>query len=117
VSSSTPDDFEQCPQVRRWLDGSGYDRQPHERAAVLDSLRGFCDFTGQTPEELVAACLRSTSQGTAISAKGRRTMQAMIESYVASRGLRGREAVVVGNHVRGFLIHNGVFIQGPVSIA
>ncbi len=117
MSSSTPDDFDQCPQVRRWLRGSGYDSQPRERAAVLTSLRGFCDFTGQTPEELVAACLRSTSHGTAISAKGRRAMQAMIESYVASRGLQGREAVVVGNHVRGFLIHNGVFLQGPVSVS
>ncbi|HUZ56476.1 MAG TPA: hypothetical protein VMU94_28625 [Streptosporangiaceae bacterium] len=117
MSSSGADDIGQCPEVRRWLTGSGYDERPAERAGVLDSLRGFCEFAGQTPGELIAACLRSTSEGMAISGKGRRSMQAAIDEYVASRGLAGRDAIVVGNHVRGFLIHNGVFIQGPVSIS
>jgi hypothetical protein len=115
MPASPTDDFDNSLEVRRWLAGAGYDDRPADRAAVLDSLRGFCAFTGQTPAELVAACLRSTSEGTAISGRGRREMQARIESYVAGRGLRGRDAIVVGNHVRGFLIHNGVFIQGPVS--
>ena len=65
-----------------------------------------------TPEELVASCLRQTAAGTAISSKGRLRMQETIERYVAERGLAGREAIVVGNRVRGFLVHNGVFIQG-----
>jgi hypothetical protein len=108
------EEINRSPEVRRWLAGAGYDNRPADRAVVLDSLRGFCDFTGQRPAELVAACLRSTSEGTAISTKGRREMQARIDSYVQARGLRGRDAIVVGNHVRGFLVHNGVFIQGPV---
>lgn len=82
---------------------------------MLESICGFCNFTGKTPAELVAACLRSTGEGTAISTKGRRETQALIDTFVADRGLRGHGAIVIGNHVRGFLIHNGVFIQGPVS--
>jgi len=83
MSSSGADDIGQCPEVRRWLTGSGYDERPAERAGVLDSLRGFCEFAGQTPGELIAACLRSTSEGMAISGKGRRSMQAAIDEYVA----------------------------------
>jgi hypothetical protein len=41
-------------------------------------------------------------------------MQAAIEEFVASTGRVERDAVVAGNTLRGFLIHNGVFIQGPV---
>ncbi|MGH3303182.1 MAG: hypothetical protein ACRDOK_16175 [Streptosporangiaceae bacterium] len=107
----------QSPEVQRWLAAAGYDARPAERAQVLDSLSGFCRFAARTPAQLVAVCLRSTPEGTAISAKGRREMQGLIDRYVADRGLHGREAIVVGNHVRGFLVHNGVFIQGPVSIS
>jgi hypothetical protein len=110
-------DIEHSPEVQRWLSASGYEERPADRASVLDSLRGFCEFTGRTPAELVAACLRPTAQGTAISARGRREMQRAIDDYVRQRGLLGRDANVVGNHVRGFLVHNGVFIQGRVSIS
>jgi hypothetical protein len=104
--------------VQRWLDKAGYVNAPTaEQERLLDDLAGFCAYTDMTPEELVASCLRQTAAGTAISTKGRRTMQETIESYVADRGLAGREAIVVGNRVRGFLVHNGVFIQGRAAIA
>lgn len=41
-------------------------------------------------------------------------MQAAITGFVAGTGLTGRDAVAAGNTLRGMLIHNGVFIQGPV---
>jgi hypothetical protein len=110
-------DIEHCAEVRRWLGAAGYDDRPADRAAVLESVRGFCEFTGRTPAELIAACLRPTAQGTAISAKGRRDMEAAIDDYVRERGLVGREANVIGNHVRGFLVHNGVFMQGRASVS
>jgi len=110
-------DLEHCPEVQRWLAASGYADRPADHADVLDSLRRFCEFTGRTPGELVATCLRSTAQGTAISGKGRREMQAAIDDYVRHRGLHGRDANVVGNHIRGFLVHNGVFIQGRASVS
>ncbi len=110
-------DIEHYAEVRRWLTAAGYEDRPADRTGVLDSLRGFCEFTGRTPAELIAACLRPTAEGTAISAKGRREMQAAIDAYVRDRGLVGRDANVIGNHVRGFLVHNGVFLQGHASVS
>jgi hypothetical protein len=103
--------------VQRWLDKAGYASSGGpERDTLLGDLGGFCAFTGMAPEQLVDSCLRQTPAGTAISSKGRRRMQETIERYVAERGLSGREAIVVGNRVRGFLVHNGVFIQGRAAI-
>ena len=102
--------------VRRWFTSAGYDDDPpEEQDARLALLAGFCRHAGKSPDELVAGCLRTTKTGdTAISAKGRTAIQTAIEEFVAATGRTGREAVVAGNALRGFLIHNGVFIQGPV---
>ena len=103
--------------MERWLDKAGYGGLPRaEQDRLLEDLAGFCTATGKTPEQLVAGCLRQTDAGTAISTKGRRRMQEAIEQYVADRGLTGRDAIVVGNRIRGFLVHNGVFIQGRAAI-
>ena len=75
----------------------------------------FCRYEDTSPDDLVAGCLRTTKHGdTAISAKGRNAIQTAIDEFIASTGRTGRDAVVAGNALRGFLIHNGVFIQGPV---
>ena len=37
-----------------------------------------------------------------------------LEEFAAGQGWTGKEAVVNANLVRGFLIHNGVFIRGGV---
>ena len=110
------DRLAESPMVRRWFESAGYDSDPpEEQEARLALLAGFCRREGRSPDELVAGCLRTTKVGdTAISAKGRTAMQAAIEEFVASTGRAGRDAVVAGNTLRGFLIHNGVFIQGPV---
>lgn len=110
----TPDELAGTPQVRRWFAGARYDDDPaEERQQKLALLGDFCDHTGQSPEELVTGLLRTTKAGlTAISAKRRENMQAAIDEFVEKRGLSGREATVAGNTLRGFLIHNGIFIQG-----
>jgi hypothetical protein len=102
--------------VKRWFASAGYDADPpEEQAARLELVAAFCAHMGMDPDELVASCLRTAKTGgTAISAKGRKAMQAAIDQFVAARGQTGREAVVAGNQLRGLLIHNGVFIQGPV---
>jgi hypothetical protein len=41
-------------------------------------------------------------------------MNERIESFVAEQGWTGKDAVANANVVRGFLIHNGVLIQGRV---
>jgi hypothetical protein len=112
----TPDDLRGSAMVQRWLDKAGYANDPvAEQDRLLGDLAGFCEFTGKSPEELVAGCLRETKAGTAISTKGRRRMQETIDRYVGERGLTGRDAIVAGNRIRGFLVHNGVFIQGRAA--
>jgi hypothetical protein len=117
---STLDHFEvslaASPAIARWFESAGYDQDPApEQQSRLVLLADFCLHQGTSPDELVAGCLRTTKQGdTAISAKGRNAVQAAIGEFMAATGRTGREAVVAGNVLRGFLIHNGVFIQGPV---
>lgn len=106
------------PSVQRWLSSGGYDSAPAaERRRLLDLLGDLCTYAGMQPEELVASCVRTTKAGDrAISAKGRRAVQETIDRFVAERGLAGHQAIVAGNTLRGFLIHNGIFMQGPASI-
>jgi hypothetical protein len=113
----TPDELRDSALVQRWLDKAGYGgASVVEQGRLLEDLAGFCIYAEATPEQLVASCLRQTDAGTAISTKGRRRMEETIEAYAAQRGLTGREAIVVGNRIRGFLVHNGVFIQGRAAI-
>ncbi len=116
TNASEPASLAESAAVRRWFASAGYDDDaPEDQQARLALLTEFCVQPGKAPDELVAGCRRTAkSGGTAISAKGRNAIQAAIDEFVAARGLTGREAVSTGNTLRGFLIHNGVFIQGPV---
>ena len=110
----TPTDLSQDAAVRRWFDSANLgedppDAQTHKLALLAD----FCDHTGQQPGELVAGLLRTTKDGdTAISAKKRTVMNATIDEFVEKSGFTGKDAVVNGNIIRSFLVHNGIFIQG-----
>jgi len=113
------DKFAQSPAVTRWLvETAGPVTDLAGRASALESLQGFCAFVGAGPDELVAQCLRPTkSGGTAISTVGRRSVNESVEAFAAAQGLTGHDAIVLGNRLRGFLIHNGIFLQGPASIS
>lgn len=104
------------PHVRRWFESAHYDEGPaEERQQKLALLAEFCDHIGESPSELVAGLLRITKDGdTAIRAKRREAVNAAIEEFVEKRGDAGREAVVTGNAIRGFMVHNGIMIQGRV---
>jgi hypothetical protein len=104
------------PAIARWFASAGHDRDPAtEQQERLVLLADFCRHVGKSPDELVSGCLRTTKHGdTAISGKGRTAVQAAIDGFMAASGRTGRDAVVAGNTLRGFLIHNGIFIQGPV---
>lgn len=106
------------PSVQRWFRSAGLSSASEaERADAVDLLAALCEFTGKGPDDLVGGCLRTTTSGDrTISAKGRRRAEETIERFVESRGLTGHRAVVTANKLRGFLIHNGIFMQGPASI-
>jgi len=110
----TPTELEQDAAVRRWFESAKLDEDPPEaKTHKLALLADFCEHTGQQPGELVAGLLRTTKDGhTAIAAKKRIAMNATIEEFVEKSGFTGKDAVINGNVIRGFLVHNGIFIQG-----
>ena len=112
-----PAEIAGSPPVQRWLAKAGYEARPAECGVLVEELAAFCDFAGKDPAELITSCLRTTKAGeTAISTKGRQQMQDLIDGFAAEKGLAGHAAIVAGNHIRGFLIHNGIFMQGRASI-
>jgi hypothetical protein len=103
--------------VRRWFAGARHDQAPQEaQERLLRILEDFCAHTGKSPDELVAFCfLRKRDTGVRfVSVKRRVTMNEWIDAFVAEQGWDGKAAVSNANVVRGFLIHNGVLIQGKV---
>jgi hypothetical protein len=111
---TAPADLAQDAAVRRWFESARLDDDPAEvQTHKLALLADFCDYSGQQPGELVAGLLRTTKDGhTAIAAKKRIAMNNTIDEFVEKSGFTGKEAVVNGNIIRGFLVHNGIFIQG-----
>ncbi len=106
------------PSVKRWLDEIGVGGEGHEEESLMwaKDLQAFCKHSGNDPDAMLDSCFRKTKQGDlAISTKGRREIDAQIDEYEKSRGLYGRDAIVAGNRIRSFLIHNGVFMQGRVA--
>ncbi|MFD4252739.1 hypothetical protein ACFWQL_23630 [Amycolatopsis thermoflava] len=81
-----------------------------------DLLADFCQHIGTTPDELVAFCFlcRRDTGERFLSVRRRAVVNTWLDEFVAARGWTGKEAVVRANVVRGFLIHNGVPIQGAV---
>ena len=110
----TPTELAENPAVRRWFTSANLDDIPaNDQTHRLALLADFCAHTGQRPEELVSGLLRTTKDGdTAISAKRRTLMNATIDDFVEKSGFTGRDAIVNGNIIRSFLVHNGIFIQG-----
>lgn len=103
--------------VHRWFSSAGHGRQaPDVQRHHLETLGAFCAHVGKTPDDLVAFCfLRKRDTGQRfLSVKRRTTVNAWIDEFVAEQGWTGKEAVANGNVIRGFLIHNGVLIQGRV---
>lgn len=103
--------------VKIWIAGAKYPVDAtNTQESTLELLEKFCVAQGKNPDELVQSCLRTTSAGDlTISAKARREIDASIDNFVAENGYSGHQAIMLGNQIREFLIHNGVFMQGKVS--
>lgn len=103
--------------VKQWAAGAGHDHDPAEvREQKLQILADFCAKVGKQPDELVAFCiLRKKATGERfLSVKRREAINNWLDEFAAEQGWTGKQAVVNANVVRGFLIHNGVLIQGRV---
>lgn len=114
-----PTDDTRSDVIDRWVRAARLDQLPEaEQKAAVDLVIEFCEAQGKSPADVVNGCFRLDKDGDrAISVKGRRAIQEAIDEYVRGIGLVGHPATVTGNRIRGFLIHNGVFLQGRVSSA
>ena len=110
----SPEKIRAAPSVVRWFDSARlHSDSDEEKQLRYGLLSDFCEHVGQSPDELVAGLMRTTKKGeTAISGKRRAAMDASIDEFVEKSGFTGRDAVVNGNIIRSFLVHNGIFIQG-----
>jgi len=103
--------------VQRWFASAGHHETPWEsQQRLLTILADFTAHTGRGPDELVAFCfLRKRDTGERfVSVKRRVEVNTWIDGFVAIQGWSGKNAVAYANVIRGFLIHNGVLIQGAV---
>jgi hypothetical protein len=110
----SPEEVAAAPSVVRWFESARLNSDPDEEKQLRYKLLGdFCEHMAQSPDELAAGLLRTTKAGeSAISGKRRAAMDASIDEFVEKSGFTGRDAVVNGNIIRSFLVHNGIFIQG-----
>ena len=110
----TPDEVAAAPSVVRWFESARLHGDTEDEKQLRYRLLGdFSDHIGQSPDEVVAGLMRTTKKGeTAISGKRRAAMDASIDEFMEKSGFTGRDAVVNGNIIRSFLVHNGIFIQG-----
>jgi hypothetical protein len=109
--------LQQHEKVRAWFAGAHHDELPEaDQQRYLQALDDFLGGIGKDPDELVAFCfLRKKATGEKfLSQKRRVEVNEMIEAWVQKNGWTDKDAVRMANVIRGYLIHNGVLIQGPV---
>ena len=111
--SETPDTLLAYATVQTWLQslqrhGSSALAECQER---LDTLAAFCAYVGQTPDAIIAACLRDTPAGTTIRARSRRHYAEQIDAFQQQAPGDYRSRGQCGSILRSFLIHNGVMLQ------
>jgi hypothetical protein len=99
--------------VHTWL--ASLQRQtrlaPPTRQEYLHILAAFCAYVGQSPDAIIAACLRDTPEGKTIHGRTRQHYTAQIDAFQQQVAGDLRQQVQYGRVVRSFLIHNGVLLQ------
>ncbi|MEX0682412.1 MAG: hypothetical protein WD904_09885 [Dehalococcoidia bacterium] len=81
----------------------------------LRALEGFCEMVGKDPDTIIAECSRVVEGGKRIRIKGRREYAARIAEFQESEDGDARAQGRLGNNIRSFFIHNGIFMQAGLS--
>lgn len=109
-------DLHEYTSVQTWYAGlrgqSSVD--PDSDPRRLEILRAFCEFVGKDPDTIIHECLRESGEQVKISLKGRKLYASKIAEFEQQAGgSQPGERARIGSTVRGFLIHNGIFLQAP----
>ncbi len=106
-------DFE---TVQTWRSGLAeqWGEEP-DMTARVNALERFCDSVGKDPDALIAECTREVEGGKRIRIKVRRQFSEQIAEFQAASGGSARDQLKLGNTIRSFFIHNGIFMQAGLS--
>ena len=106
-------DFE---TVQTWRSGLAeqWGEEP-DMTARATNLERFCDSVGKDPDALIAECTREVEAGKRIRIKARRQFSEQIAEFQAASSGSARDQLKLGNTVRSFFIHNGIFMQAGLS--
>jgi hypothetical protein len=92
--------------VKTWMKSAGFDGD-EER---LGALEEYCHLVGQTPDEIIATCLKQVGDGQfKLKLKTRTKYAHLIDQFQQGPGGQRR-----GNYVRSFFIHNGVMLTSSI---
>jgi len=90
--------------------------EPSDLDGRLETVRRFCEFAGQDPDEIIDACSREVESGKRIRIKARREYSEKIAAFQSAESGDTRAQGRAGNTVRSFFIHNGIFMQAGVQM-
>lgn len=102
--------------VQTWRNGlcEQWGEEP-EMTARTSALDRFCEFAAKDPDALIAECTRQVESGKRIRIKARRQYSEQIAEFQAASDGSAREQLKLGNTIRSFFIHNGIFMQAGLS--
>jgi hypothetical protein len=103
--------------VQAWRHGLAeqWGDEPADFDQRLLALERFCELAGRDPDELIADCTREVESGKRIRIKARREYSERIAEFQKSAGADARAQGRLGNTIRSFFIHNGIFMQAGLS--
>jgi hypothetical protein len=104
--------------VQTWVNGlrEQWGEEPADMAARIETLARFSEFVERDPDTIIDECCREVEGGKRIRLKKRRFYSEKIEEFQGSVDGDARAQTRAGNVVRSFMIHNGIFMQGGVSV-
>jgi hypothetical protein len=82
----------------------------------LQAVERFCRFVDKDPDAMIRECFIRKEGQKKISYKGRTFYYNKIAEFQDSLEEEARNKVRIGNHVRSFFIHNGVFMQSGMQL-
>lgn len=102
--------------VQTWRTGLSeqWGEEP-DMTARTGTLERFCELAGKDPDTLIAECTREVESGKRIRIKARRESSELIAEFQKAEGGNAREQQKLGNTIRSFFIHNGIFMQAGLT--
>ena len=103
--------------VQTWRKGLAeqWGEEPADFAGRVALLERFCEAAERDPDGVIADCTREVESGKRIRIKARREYSEKIAAFQASAEGDARTQARVGNVVRSFFIHNGIFMQAGLA--